>query len=127
MKEDKIKILIADDEKWCSDEIKLNLSKIRDIEILGVASTDEDEINMIEELKPEIVITDLMRDNGKNWGGLDIIKKYIDKESPSFIIISFCGESSVFTKLNNVEGFINKYPNINYDKLVRELRRIKKF
>ena len=43
---------------------------------------------MIEELDPEIVITDLKR--GDSLSGLDIIKDYAEKEkSPKFIIVSF--------------------------------------
>ena len=51
----KIKVIIADDNIHVCKFIKEYLEKYNDIEILGVANSDEDEIKMIEELKPEIV------------------------------------------------------------------------
>ena len=54
----KIKVIIADDNVHFCKFIREYLEKYNDIEILGVANSDEDEIKMIEELKPEIVITD---------------------------------------------------------------------
>ena len=58
---EKIKIIIADDYNIFCEMIRDYLIKYEEIEILGIANTDEEEIRMIEELKPEIVITDLMR------------------------------------------------------------------
>ena len=52
----KIKVIIADDNIHVCKFIKEYLEKYNDIEILGVANSDEDEIKMIEELKPEVVI-----------------------------------------------------------------------
>ena len=59
----KIKVIIADDNVYFCKLIREYLEKYNDIEILGVANSDEDEIKMIEELKPEIIITDLMRNH----------------------------------------------------------------
>lgn len=54
---------------------------------METANNDDDEIRMIEELKPDIVITDLMRED--KYTGLDIIKRYKDiKQSPQFLVIS---------------------------------------
>ena len=83
-----ITIVIADDEIKNCKEIENALKKNEQIKILGIANTDEEEIRMIEELDPEIVITDLKR--GDSLSGLDIIKDYAEKEkSPKFIIVSF--------------------------------------
>ena len=46
----KVKVIIADDNIHICKFIKRYLEKYEDIEILGVANTDEDEIKMIEEL-----------------------------------------------------------------------------
>lgn len=59
MKE-KIKIVIADDNKGVCELLKNFLKKYKNIEILGIANTDEQEIEMIENLKPDILITDLV-------------------------------------------------------------------
>ena len=83
-----ITIIIADDEIKKCEEIVKALKENEQIKILGIANTDEEEIKLIEELEPDIVLTDLKR--GDSFSGLDIIKEYAEKEkSPKFIIVSF--------------------------------------
>lgn len=119
----KIKIIIADDNKGVCDLISKYLEKYEDIEILGVAYTDEEEIKQIEELKPEIVITDLLRN--RRYTGLDIIKKYtINKNHPQFLVISADREEDVIKDGLQVGGYIRK-PFENYKIVIDELRRIK--
>ena len=72
-----IKIVIADDNTYFCKFLNDYLKKYEDIEILETANNDDDEIRMIEELKPDIVITDLMRED--KYTGLDIIKRYKDR------------------------------------------------
>ena len=105
------------------DGDKEYLEKCKDIEILGIANNDKDEKEMIEKLKPEIVITDLMR-NGK-YSGLDIIKEYTEKGSlPKFLVISASKKEDINLKETNVEGYIKK-PFINYSVIIKELKQIK--
>lgn len=121
---DKIKLIIADDSKEECEFLRQELEKYEDIEILGIANTDTEEIEMIENLKPEIVITDLMR-NGK-YTGFDIIKEYYTKEySPKFLIVTCGTPTVVFTKYSNIAGFMHKL-GINYNEVIIELRKIKK-
>ena len=57
---EKIRVIITEDNIHICKFIEENLKKYSDIEILGIANTDEEEIKMIEKQKPEIVITDLI-------------------------------------------------------------------
>lgn len=45
------------------------------IKIIEIANTNEKEIRMIEELKPDVVVTDLKRRH--QFTGLDIIKDVV--------------------------------------------------
>lgn len=120
-----IRIIIADDDKYCCNKIKNALNKFEDIEILGIANTDSDELRMIKELKPDIVITDLIRNN--EFTGLDIIKESsIKNRNLKFFVISYAPESTLFMEYENVKGYIHKYPGSNYEKVIWELRRIKR-
>lgn len=119
----KIKIIIADDNVYICKFIKEYLEKYNDIEILGVANNDDDEIKMIEELKPEVVITDLMRNN--KYTGLDIIKKYFyGHNKVKFLVISADCKKDVITDGLEVAGYIKK-PFGDYKIIYDELRRIK--
>lgn len=122
---EKIKIIIADDNTTLSGHIEKFLEKYEEIEILGIASTDEEEIKMIEELKPEIVITDLMRNH--KYTGLDIIKEYQNKEkSPKFLVISALEDINMIRYSVSVAGVIVKKPLLDYELILKELKRIKK-
>ncbi len=120
----KIKIIIADDNIHICKFIKEFLEKYEDIEILGIANSDEDEIKMIEELKPEIVITDLMRNH--RYTGLDIIKSYFAKNKDvAFLVISADNKSDVINGGLEVAGYIKKPVN-DYEEIYTELKRIKR-
>jgi DNA-binding NarL/FixJ family response regulator len=121
---EKIKIIIADDNKAICDFIKKYLEQYEDVEILGVANTDEEEEKMIEDLKPEIVITDLMRNH--KYTGLDIIKKYANKnDSPEFLVVSADRKEDVIRDGLDVAGYVQKGFNFDYDLILKEVRRIK--
>lgn len=120
----KIKVIIADDNIHFCKFIREYLERYDDIEILGIANSDEDEIKMIEELNPEIVITDLMRNH--KYTGLDIIRKYTNGNSKiKFLVISADYKKDVITDELNVAGYIKK-PFNDYKVIYDELKRIKK-
>lgn len=121
--DEKIKIIIADDNKAFCKLISDYLKKHEDIEILGIAYNDEDEIKMIEELKPEIVITDLVRNH--KYTGLEIIKDYYSKNrAVEFLVISADERRFVITNDIEIAGYIKK-PFTNYEIIYSELIRIK--
>ena len=119
----KIKIIIADDNKGVCDLLKKFLINYNDIEILGIANTDEKEIEMIENLKPDIVITDLVRNH--KYTGLEIIKEYfLNKKGPEFLVISADEKRFVINNGLEVAGYIKK-PINDYEEIYTELKRIK--
>lgn len=121
---EKIRVIIAEDNIHICKFIEENLKKHNDIEIFGIANTDEEEIKMIEEQKPEIVITDLMRNN--KYSGLDIIKNYYNNNSQvEFLVISADYKEDVINDGLEVAGYIKK-PFKDYEIIYNELKRIKK-
>lgn len=83
----KARVIIANENKYVADlQIKF-IKKIENIEILGIATNAQEEIELIEKRKPDIVITNVVRRN-EDINGLDIIKKYEDNEEMKFILIT---------------------------------------
>lgn len=120
--EEKIRLIIADDNKCFCDFLEKYLLKFEEVEILGIAYTDEEEIEMIENLKPEIVITDLARKH--KYTGLEIIKDYSKRNiKPEFLIISADAKDEVIEKSLKIGGYIKK-PFSDYSIIIEELRRI---
>lgn len=119
----RIRVLIADDNKQICQFIKKSIEGYSEIEILGMTYTDEEEVAMIEQLKPDIVITDLVR-NGK-YSGLDIIKDYYKKEnSPKFLVISADRKEYVIDKDLEVAGYIEKGRGFDFNLIINEIRKI---
>lgn len=115
-----IKIIIADDEIRTCEEIKEYLSLYNQIKILGIANSDEEEIRMIEELKPDVVVTDLMRKH--RFTGLDIIIEYSKQvNSPKFIVVSFSPDPVLCSKYKNIADYVYKYPKINGSELAYKI------
>ena len=117
---EKIKIIIADDDIKICEEIKEKLKNYESIKVIGIANTDEEEIRMIEELKPDVVVTDLMRNH--KFTGLDIIKDYSEKdESPKFIIVSFSPDYGLCNRYKNISDYVFKFPYINDSELAYKI------
>lgn len=123
--EKKIKVIIADDNQILCSFIEKYVKQIDYVELLGSAYTDEEEIRQIETLKPDVVITDLMRD--KKYTGLDIIRSYKGKEyCPKFLVISADYQKDVYSEEENlpIYGYIKK-PFFDYDIIKQELEKIR--
>lgn len=81
----KMKIVIADDNEEITKFMKMNIEQNEKYEVVGVCQNRECQI--IDELKPHLVITDLKK-NGY-WDGLELISRYKNTEyKPKFFVIS---------------------------------------
>lgn len=107
--EETLTILVADDNIYMADLIAISIKDDRRFKIIGVAKDGKEEIDLINKLKPKIVISDLKK--GETWCGLDIIKE-LQKSSediPIFFIIS-ASTYSYYAEIRemNIKYFLNK-------------------
>ena len=115
-----VNIIIADDEVRICEQIESMLKWYSYINIIGIANTDEEEIKLIEELKPDVVVTDLMRNH--EFTGLDIIKDYAEKEkSPKFVVVSFSPDYGLCYRYKNITSCVHKFPEINGSELAYKI------
>jgi len=86
--EETLTILVADDNTYMADLVAISIKDDTRFKIIGVAKDREEEIDLINKIKPSIVISDLRK--GTAWCGLDIIKelKNNSEKLPIFFIIS---------------------------------------
>lgn len=107
--EEKLKILIADDNEKICEMIASIIKDEEDMQVVNIATDGEREIEMIEKYKPHVVITDLRRRKGVT--GLQIIDMYDQRENkPIFFVISaelMCNISPIFKKYD-INYFANK-------------------
>ena len=114
------KVLIVDDNESIVKMIKNNLNQYKEIEVLDTCKYDQEELKDIENLKPDIVITDIIR-NGTD-SGLEIIKRCKSKHnSPKFLVISAYDINYKHTKI--IDEFIRK-PIIDMEEIYRKIKII---
>lgn len=102
-------ILVADDNAYMADLIAMSIKNDKRFKIIGVAKDSNEEIELTQKLKPNIVISDLKK--GTIWSGLDIIKKLQDSNDkiPIFFIIS-ASTNDYYKEIRelNIKYFLNK-------------------
>lgn len=117
---EKIKVIIADDNEEICKMIKKELEQYDEIKVLSICYSDQDELKLIKELKPDVVITDIVRNGIKS--GLEIIKKIKNTEnSPKFLVISAADYSVEY--INIIDSFIKK-PIIDMEVIIKKTRML---
>ena len=116
----KIKVLVADDNEEICKIIKNKLEQYDEIEVVAICYSDQEELNLIENLKPDVVITDIVRNGIES--GLEIIKKLKNTEkSPKFLVISAADYNAEYTEI--IDGFIKK-PIVDMEVIYKKIKVI---
>ncbi len=89
----KIKVLLVDDHAVVRAGFKMLLATQDNIHVIGEADRGESAIQQYEELKPDIVIMDLSM---PGIGGLETIKRIIQREERARVLVFSVHDESVF-------------------------------
>lgn len=126
----KIKIVIADDIATIVENYKEIIIKNENIEIIGQAYNGEEELNMILNLKPDIVITD---NQMPKMTGIDVIENVVNmniEHKPEFILVTGDTGIELINKCRelNVFQILSKYnapTNLQYvvDELISHIQK----
>lgn len=125
-KMDKLKIIIADDNRQIAEFSKSFLERIGQYDVLGIAFNSTEEIELIEKYSPDVVITDIVR-KGESVSGLDIALKYEEeKKSVKFILVTASGMQDILYKTNyklpsNVISYLKKP--FDWNLLIKEIEK----
>lgn len=126
----KIKVIIADDINKIAEENKNIINQNENVEIVGIASNGQEEMEMILKFNPDLVITD---NKMPIMNGMEVIEKISKMElnnKPDFILFTGdyspelnnkCRELGVYMILDKLTGkenllnVINDYIRIFYN------------
>lgn len=87
--EEKIKVILADDNEEMNEIQKNNLQELDYIEICGIALNGKEELELIKEKQPNIVITDNKMSEMSGTEVIDLITSDEQMEKkPKFILLS---------------------------------------
>ena len=118
---DKTRVLIVDDIAETRENIRKLLQFENDMEVVGVARTGKEAIQLAHEAKPDVVLMDI---NMPDMDGITATEEIRQKlPSVQVVILSVQGEQSYMRRamLVGARDFLTKPPNA--DELVAALRR----
>ena len=82
--ENKIKVVIVDDDDLVSMSLKTILEVDGRIEVVAVGNDGEDAVALYKQFKPDVLLTDIQM---KNVSGLEAAKKIIEEFSDAKILL----------------------------------------
>lgn len=91
----KMKILIADDNKDFSDILMEFINRQEDMEVVDVASNGEQACELIKEVKPDIVILDVIMPYLDGIGVLERVNTMVLEKRPLFVMLSAVGQDKI--------------------------------
>jgi two-component system nitrate/nitrite response regulator NarL len=117
-----IKVVIADDHQSLIDGIKLSLKTILDIKVVGEANDGESLLELVHEMRPQVVLTDIRM---PKCDGISATKA-IKKKYPEIKVIAFSmfdqPEAVLKMKEAGASGYIMK--NSSLDKVIGAIRTV---
>jgi DNA-binding NarL/FixJ family response regulator len=117
-----INVVLVDDHQMLIDGIKALLKKEKNINFVGTANNGNDALKLIEQLKPNLVITDI---NMPQMSGIELTK-IIKKNFPEtkVLVLTMFNEKAIISEIlaSEAEGYILK--NTGREELVKAINKI---
>jgi NarL family two-component system response regulator LiaR len=103
-----IRVLLADDHNLVRQGISALLEKENDIEVVGQSANGQEAIDLVKNLKPEVVVMDLSM---PRMDGTQATERILGlKEAPAIVILSVHSDSALAQQLirQGVKGYLLK-------------------
>ncbi|SHJ48728.1 sporulation transcription factor Spo0A [Paramaledivibacter caminithermalis] len=123
MKE-KIKILIADDNKDFCDILYEYLSKQDDLEIIGVAKDGIEAIDILSQCIPDVMILDIIMPHLDGLGVLEKMYTLDLPEMPKVIILSAVGQDRITQKAINLGADYYVVKPFDFEVFIKRIRQL---
>src|SRR6478672_5889847 len=85
-----VRVLVVDDSAYVRKVVRQMLSRSPFIEVVGAARDGEEALELVEQLKPDVVTLDL---NMPRSDGLDFLKRQMARRPLPVLIVSVASES----------------------------------
>lgn len=124
MNQNKIKVLLADDNKDFCDVITNHLNKQEDMTVVAVAVDGIDAMNKIRDTKPDIAIIDGIMPRLDGIGVLERLQKNTDSHQPVTIILSALSQDKVVQKALDLGASYYMVKPFDVDALTQRIRQL---
>ena len=101
-------VVLADDQRIVREGLATLLGLLPDIDVLGTASDGEEAIELVERLRPDVVLMDLRM---PRCDGVSAIRQLRERASPTHVIVltTYADDRSVVEALRaGARGFLTK-------------------
>ncbi len=92
---DKIKIVLADDNKDFCQVLKEYLSNEEDIEILGIAKDGVEALELVKEKEPDLLVLDVIMPHLDGLGVIEKLNVMNLEKMPKIIVLSAVGQDKI--------------------------------
>lgn len=121
-----IRVLVADDNIEFGEIVCDFLSSIDDIEVVGRAEDGFETVRLINELKPDIVILDIIMPHMDGLAVLEHYYKVPATEKPMFIILSAVGQDKITQQAVTLGAEYYIVKPFDLEILVERIRQLRK-
>jgi two-component system LytT family response regulator/two-component system response regulator LytT len=116
-----IRVLIADDEAPAREELSYLISKIKDFEIVGVASSGSQAVFLIKELYPQVIFLDIQM---PGLNGLEV-SRALSSIDPKPIIVFVTAHDKYAINAFDVEAVDYLLKPVSEARFLKTIKRIK--
>uniref|UniRef100_UPI0038CDA961 sporulation transcription factor Spo0A n=1 Tax=Tepidibacter thalassicus TaxID=214905 RepID=UPI0038CDA961 len=99
---EKIKIVIADDNKDFCQILKEYLQNENDVEILGIAKDGVEALDLVSEKEPDLLVLDIIMPHLDGLGVIEKLNSMDIKKMPKIIILSAVGQDKITQRAINL-------------------------
>ena len=124
---EKISVLIADDNNEFTKTLKKFLNNDEEIEVVGTAKDGEEAIEEIKEKEPDICLLDMIMPQIDGLGVLEKLQLIKLKKRPMFIMISAVGQEKITQKALSLGADYYIVKPFDIQILVERIKQIKNY
>ncbi|WP_141722853.1 sporulation transcription factor Spo0A [Cellulosilyticum sp. I15G10I2] len=125
MFEQKMKILIADDNKDFSDILMEFIDRQEDMQVVDVAANGEEACTLIQQTEPDIVILDVIMPYLDGIGVLERVVTMELKKRPLFVMLSAVGQDKITERALALGAEYYIVKPFDMDTLINRIRQLK--
>ena len=98
MMQEKIKVLVADDNGMTREMLNQGLSRMEDVEVVGLAANGQEAVEYIRKYQPDVLILDLIMPVLDGVGVLETLKRMQGKR-PNVLVLSAMGSEDIVNEV----------------------------
>ncbi|HBF78148.1 MAG TPA: sporulation transcription factor Spo0A, partial [Clostridiaceae bacterium] len=102
MENEKIKIVIADDNKEFAKILSEYLEAQSDFEVLGIAKDGLEAIKLVSSFEPDVLVLDIIMPHLDGLGVLEKLNSMPNIELPKVIVLSAVGQDKITQRAINL-------------------------